>query len=315
MGRNILVTGGSGFIGAALVRRLAAEGHRVFIFTRPGSSMERLEGLEEKLGVCVGDLRSSEAVTAAVEAASPDVVYHLASTPFNPPTISPQAHLETIVMGAANLVQALVGRGTVRVVAAGSAAEYGSGRGLREDAPLRPATLLGTAKASATLWFQMAARLYGLSTVVLRLFMPYGPGEHPGRLVPHVILSALAGRDVPLTAGEQERDLVYIDDVVEALCLAGARPVAPGSVLNIGSGQGTRIRDVVAQLLALMGRSEAARFGALPTRPDEIMQMSADITAAREQLDWSPRVALEEGLRHSITWCSQPRHVAEASVA
>lgn len=308
--RRVLVTGGTGMIGSALVRRLVSEHERVFVFVRPGSSLARLEGVEGEVRVCPGDVRHAETVRAAVEVASPDVVYHLASTPFNPPTISAAEHYATIVMGALNVLEALKDRPRTRVVLTGSAAEYGSGSGLREDQPTRPATVLGAAKASATALAQTYARLSDLQAVILRLFMPYGPGEHPKRLVPHVILSALEGRDVSMTLGQQERDLVYLEDVVEALLLAGTKPVPAGSVFNIGSGIGMPVKQVVALILRLMGDPVKPLIGAIPMRPDEIMEMSADISAAKTQLGWAPRVSLEDGLRRMIAWVTaQPEVV------
>lgn len=308
---QVLVTGGTGFIGSALARRLLADGYQVSLFAREGADRSRLQGAADRVQWLTGDLRDAAAVRAAVEQVEPQAVYHLASTPFNPPTISASEHLATIVGGTVSILEALKDRPGVRVVATGSAAAYGGGSQRRETDPLRPATMLGAAKASASLWLQMYARQYGLQTVELRLFMPYGPVEHPKRLVPHVILSALEGRDIPLTAGDQQRDLVYVDDVVEALRLAGERPLAPGAVFNVGSGVGTPVRLIVERILQLMGRPVKALFGAMPTRPDEIMEMSADIAAARAQLGWAPRTPLDEGLRRTITWWTEHRRSAE----
>lgn len=307
MGRRILVTGGAGFIGSALVRRLITDGDNVTLLSREGSNRIRLQGLEERIGWCAGDIRDAGAVTAAVRGTNPDVVFHLAGTPFNPPTISSQTHLETIVQGTMNLVEALQERPATRVVAAGSAAAYGGGSQLREDVPLRPGTVLGASKAAAGMILHMAARLYHLHTTELRLFMPYGPGEQPARLIPHAILSALEGRAIRMTEGRQQRDVVFLDDVVEAFCLASTKPVPAGSAFNIGSGVGLPVRELVERLLDLMGRPVNLLAGALPTRPDEIMAMSADIAAAKTHLGWEPRTSLDEGLRRTIAWFTEHR--------
>lgn len=309
--QRVLVTGGTGMVGAALIRRLVGDGHHVTLLVRVESNRVRLQAVEERMGFVVGDIRDAASVHAAVQEAKPELVYHLASTAFNPPTISAQAHLDTITLGTLNLLEALKGDAGVQVIAAGSAAEYGSGSRLREEQPLRPATVLGAAKAAAALLLQAYARRYGMRTVVLRLFTPYGPWEHPGRLVPHTVCSALDGRDVPLTRGEQQRDFIYLDDVVDALLAAAARPLPPGSVFNIGSGIGVPVRTVVERVLELMGNPVKPLVGALPTRPDEIREMSADITAARMHLGWQPRTSLTEGLEKAITWWTMHREVAE----
>lgn len=300
-GQRILVTGGAGMIGSALTARLLEQGHDVTLLLRPSSNRVRLQELEARVRIVEGDVREAASVEAAVRHADPQVVFHLASTAFNRPS-SAQEHLDTIVLGTLHVLEALNDRPGVRIVATGSAAEYGSGSRLHESQPLRPGTMLGAAKASAAMMAAAYARMHGTRAIWLRLFTPYGPGEHPGRLVPHVVLHALAGQDVPLTAGEQERDFVYLDDVVEALVRAAAADVAPGSVFNVGSGAGVRVRDLVTQLLKLMDNPVRPIFGKRPTRPDEIMQMSADISAAARELGWQPRVPLDAGLRRSIAW-------------
>lgn len=310
--RHVLVTGGTGLVGSHLARRLTEAGHRVTLLVRPTSDRSRLAGFESRLEWVSGDLRDAASVQAAVRQADPELVYHLASTALNQGHAGPRDHVETIVLGTQHLLEALKDRPGLRIVAAGSAAEYGSGTGVREDQLLRPSTVLGAAKAAAFHLLQAYAQTTGLQPVTLRLFTPYGPGEHPRRLIPYVIVSALAKQEVALTSGEQERDFVYIEDVVDALLAATSPSVAGGSVFNIGSGQGTRVRDVVERVLGLMGNPVQARFGAVPTRADEIVRMSADITAAQAQLGWSPRVPLEEGLRRSIAWFVQRRQPTEA---
>jgi nucleoside-diphosphate-sugar epimerase len=114
-----------------------------------------------------------------------------------------------------------------------------------------------------------------------------------------------------MTRGEQQRDLVYVDDVVEALMLAATRRIKPGSVFNVGSGQGVPIKDVVRRTLELMGNPVKPLLGALPMRPDEIMEMSADVSAAREQLGWQPQTSLVDGLRKTIAWWRLHREFAD----
>jgi UDP-glucose 4-epimerase len=121
-------------------------------------------------------------------------------------------------------------------------------------------------------------------------------------LIPDAILSALGGRDIAMTEGHQQRDFVYVSDVVSALLLATRRELQAGSVFNIGSGEGIPVRDVVTRILEIMGRPVKALMGSLPTRPDEIMKMSADNSRAGAQLDWKPAVSLDEGLRLSVSW-------------
>jgi UDP-glucose 4-epimerase len=298
---RILVTGGTGMIGMNLSVRLAAEGNTIFYFCRPSADPRKIDLLRNTGEIVFGDMGDASTVKAAVDTASPDIVFHLASTAFNG-AHSAAEHFQVITLGTLHLLDALRASPVQRLVVTGSIAEYGSGSMLREDHPLQPATLLGAAKANASLLVQTFSRLYNLPAVILRLCMPYGPWENPRRLIPHTILSALGGRDIEMTEGRQQRDFVYIDDVTSALLLAARRNVLPGSVFNIGSGEGTPVRDVVARILEIMGGPVKALMGAVPTRPDEIMKMSADNSSAALQLGWKPTVSMDEGLRRSLGW-------------
>ena len=308
---KVVVTGGTGMIGAGLTRRLVREGCEVSIVAREGSSRLRLRELDSRLRWWPADVRDADAVRRVIAEAKPDVVYHLASTAFNPPTIHAEDHLQTIVVGTANVLEALRDRPEVRIIATGSAAEYGSGAGLREDAPLHPATVLGAAKAAAGVLMHTYARAYHMQTVWLRVFTPYGSWERPGRLIPATILSALQGREVRLTDGVQSRDFFHVDDLVRALALAGRTSLPAGSTLNLCSGTAVRVWEVVERILGLMGHPVRALFGALARRPDEILESSGDNSAARRLLGWIPEIGLDDGLRRTIEWFRENRQLAQ----
>lgn len=297
------MTGGAGAIGTNLVRRLLAEGCRVAIFTIPGPDLVRLDDLKEKIEFIIGDLTDAKATKEAISHFQPELVYHLASTIWaRSPAVNESRHMEVSALGTLNLLEALRETPCERFVFTGSAAVYGPGTLLKENAPIVPNTIFGACKAAASILIQTYARLYKLPTVEFRLFMPYGPWEHPDRLIPQAILSALAGRDFPMTTGVQTRDPVYIDDVVNAFILAAVKSVAPGSVFNIGAGKAIPVKDIVGKVFELLGTSAKPLLGKLPMRPDEIMEMSADTSAAREVLGWEPTVSLEEGLKKTVLW-------------
>jgi nucleoside-diphosphate-sugar epimerase len=307
----VLVIGGTGMIGACLVHRLVAEGYAVSVFARPTSSLLRLQPVQQQIEIIRGDLTDKDGLRACVEKGAPQTVFHLASTPFNPPSIPVEIHLQVNVVGMVNLLEALRRCPETKLVFTGSANVYGEGSGSREDQALLPGNILGATKACATIWLQTYARLYKLAGVELRLYTPYGPWERPGRLISHTILSALKKQDIRMTSGNQERDYLFIDDVVDALMLAMTKPTPPGTVYNICSGQGVPIRDIVQRTLRLMGNPVKVELGALPTRPDEIWKFSGDNTAAHRALGWQPRIGLEEGLRRTIDWFVKNRDLAE----
>lgn len=304
-GRSVLVTGASGFIGVNLTQRLVAEGAVVSVLSRASSWV----GPGRPIGVRVysGDIREAEVVRRAVDGSDPEVVFHLASTRFNPPGTPDREHLDVIVGGTSNVLAALVGRTSVRLVQAGSAAEYGAGSHLREDAPLQPATILGAAKAAATILVQTAARQRAQDAVVLRLFTPYGPWDHPDRLIMWTAGRATAGLDIPISDGRQKRDFVYVEDVVEALLLGGDRPVPAGSVFNVSSGRATSVRQAVEAVIDLTGSTARALPGTVPTRADEIWELSGDNSAAARELGWQPRTSFRDGLARTCAWVREQR--------
>lgn len=297
-------------IGANLVRRLITEGCDLSVFTRKGIHHSNLDSVQEQLEVFQGDITDQESVKAAIETASPDIVFHLACTPFNLPEITSHQHFQVNVAGTLNILEALRESPRIRLIFAGSAAAYGAGSKLQESHPMEPATMVGVSKACASMLIQTYAKLYGVQTIELRLSGTYGPWEDSVRLIPHVILSALDGRDILLTSGEQQRDFVHIEDVVEALIRGAKSSLAFGTVLNIGSGIGIPIRKVAEEILELMGNPVNLLVGALQLRPDEIMKMSVDITASKESLGWQPQISLTEGLRMSIDWFTRQRELA-----
>lgn len=304
-GTPVLVTGGTGFLGVNLVGRLVADGAAVTIVSRRADAAAT-PGLPAGVRVERADVRDAAALRRAVEGTRPRVVFHLASTAFNPPGTSDQEHHDVIVGGTTAVLSAVAASGA-RFVHAGSAAEYGSGARLSEDHPLEPTTALGRAKADASRVVETAARELGVDAVVLRLFTPYGPWDRPGRLVIQTALNALDTRPIRISDGRQQRDLVFVDDAVSAFLLAGLRPLPRGAVYNVSSGTGVSVRDVVDLVVAHIGSSSPVLVGALATRPDEIWELTGDNTAAARDMGWRPATDLGTGIAATCAWVREHR--------
>jgi len=289
-------------IGSHLAQRLVRDEMEVFILTRQKASPPRLKTIQDRVHFLYGDITNRQTVQTVVSKVNPEIIFHLASTSFNPESLNPEVHFQVNVLGTLHLLEGMRGLKGARLIFTSSAAEYGDGEHLREDSAIQPKTILGASKAAATTLVQTYVRLHKVDAVILRLFTPYGPWEFGRRLISQTILSALQGQDVQISEGKQKRDFIYIEDVVNALVLAATKPIQSGSVFNIGSGESISVREVVELTLQLMGHPVKVLAGVLPTRPDEIMQMSADVTLAGEQLGWKPQVSLEEGLHRTIEW-------------
>lgn len=308
-GKRILVTGASGMIGAHLVRRLVKLGNKPFVLLR-GSNEIRLHEVMSQITRISGDLSDPESIGQAIHTVSPEIVYHLASTYFNPPTLPARSHVQVNLVGTQVIFESLKDKPEVKIIYSGSAAVYRQGSGLRETDLLHPTSLYGASKAACSAFAQAYAHCYGMSICELRFFTPFGPWERPGRLIPYIILKILSGEEIEIGEGSQQRDFLYIDDAIDALVLAGTKSLAPGVVLNVSSGVGRSIRSVAEAIINIMEQPARLKIGARPTRPDEIWEISGDYTLAQNTLGWSPRIDFQEGLRRTITWWADNKRVA-----
>jgi nucleoside-diphosphate-sugar epimerase len=300
-GRVALVTGGSSFIAASLVRRLLKLGVQVHVMLRPGSPAWRLQGCSDRLQLHHGDMTQREGLLELIGGVAPDAVFHLATA--KGASASYLDYVETAVLGAAHLLESMArAERPPRLIVAGSSMEYASAAGaVGENAPLRPHTVNGAVKAAAGLLYGQAAGAHGLWIKQLRLYHVYGPWESPHRFLPTAIRLAQLGQPIPLAAGESRRDWIYVDDVVEAMLLA-ATVDTPEGVFNVGAGVEYSNREVLATLADALDRELTWREGALPPRHTDSAHRLADIRLAREVLGWSPRFSLRRGIAATIDW-------------
>jgi nucleoside-diphosphate-sugar epimerase len=303
MPERVLITGGSGFIGACLAHDLVGEGHDVHLVLRPEAKTWRLAGLEGRTTAHAGDLRDAASLRRAVADCRPDVIYHLATHGAYPSQRDRATILATNLIGTANLLDALEGHDYRALVHTGSSSEYGhKAAPMREDDLPQPRTDYGVTKAAATLLCQAEA-YRGRPVVTVRVFSAYGPWEEPSRLVPYVMACCLRGEDPQVTAGAQPRDFVYVADVVELLKAAAHTPAARGQILHAGTGVQHTVRDMIETLVAVCGGGRVrARFGAAVTRPDEPAAWVASIERTTELTDWRPRHDLTAGVRRMWQW-------------
>jgi nucleoside-diphosphate-sugar epimerase len=300
---RVLITGGSGFIGACLARNLLAEGHEVHLLLRPEAKTWRLVGLDTQFTTQCADLCDLAAVRRAVEACRPEVVYHLAAHGAYPFQCDRAGILATNLLGTANLLDALGGHDYRALVNAGSSSEYGHKDGpMREDDRLEPRTDYAVAKAAATLLCQAEAHK-GRPVTTVRVFSAYGPWEEPSRLVPYVMGCCARGEVPRVTAGQQPRDFIYVEDVVELFKVAARQPAARGQLLHAGSGKQHTVRDMIETILAVCGGTGGrAEYGAAARRPDEPTAWVADIARTTELTGWRPRHDLRAGIQRMWHW-------------
>jgi UDP-glucose 4-epimerase len=295
MSRRALVTGAAGFVGAHLTRRLVRDGWEVVALVRPGGDATRLAGADA--AVVLADVADPVATAAAVRAAEPDAVFHLAATRGRHDAEARARTAAVNTSSGLHVVDALPQRCRT-VVRLGSSTEYGgSDRPMDESAPLRPRGFFGATKAAGSLLLTAAAAERGVRSAVLRAFQVYGPHDQPARFVPAVLRAAADGTPLPLTAPGVRRDWVHVDDVVEACVLAAEQDELPsGTVLNLGTGVQTANEDVVRLAEQVTGRRIDARPGEHPGRGWDAPSWVCDPSAAERALGWRARTDLATGL-------------------
>lgn len=302
--KRCLVTGGTGFVGANLVRRLLRDGQAVHLVVRPEHAVWRLPDLRREVQLHELPLHDLGAVTAVVREIRPDWVFHLAAHG----AYSWQAELEpmvrTNIQGTMNLVTACVQAGFESFVNTGSSSEYGfKDHAPAETEPLEPNSHYAVTKAAATLFCRYTAQSQRLHLPTLRLYSVYGPYEDPRRFVPALIRHGLNGQLPPLVDPNIGRDFVYVEDVIEAYVLAATVPVKEfGPVYNVGTGIGTTIQDAVTVARSAMNIAEEPVWNTMPKRQWDTHCWQANIQAIQEQLHWSPRYSFADGLGETIQW-------------
>ena len=210
--------------------------------------------------------------------------------------------IETHFTTLQNLLETIPRRKLKRFVQIGSSDEYGNAPApqheeLREQ-PISPYSL---AKVANTHFLQMLHRTEKFPAVILRLFLTYGPGQDAGRFLPQIIRGCLDNTEFPTSAGEQLRDFCYVEDIIRAILKALVEPEVEGEVFNVASGAPISIRTMITKVCNLTG-SGRPQYGKVLYRPEENMNLYADIKKIQETLSWSPQVSLEQGLRETISW-------------
>jgi nucleoside-diphosphate-sugar epimerase len=309
--RVALVTGAAGFVGANLARRLVRDGHSVHLVTRDSAAAWRLRDLRHDAEMVELDLRDSEGVRQVVAQTSPEWVFHLAAYGAYSWEREVQPIFATNLTATINLLEAARETGFDAFVHAGSSSEYGfKDHPPSEDEPVDPNSDYAVAKAAATMQCRYVARANDVHAVTLRLYSVYGPWEDPRRLVPRLIVLGRRGLLPPLARPDTARDFVFVDDVVEAFVAAASRPDLPrGSILNVGSGTQTSLRDAVETARTVLGVRQEPRWETGHIRDWDTNVWVADTRRIRSQLRWIADVDFAGGLSRTVEWLDGDKDV------
>ena len=307
-GKNILVTGGAGFIGSHLVDELMKEGCRVRVLD--DLSNGKLDNLQKhhndsRFEFLKGSVTDAGDVSEALE--DINIVFHLACLGVRHSIKDPFENHKVNAEGALLVLKESRKVGLERFIYCSSSEVYGTAEyvPMAESHRTSPSTIYGAGKLAGEAYARAYHETYGLNTIVVRPFNTYGPRSHyegdAGEMIPKAVVRALNGESVLIFGdGSQTRDFTYVVDIAQALVRAAKSDDTLGLTLNIGSDFEINIMEVARMILRMAGPTSAIEH--VKMRPGDVLRLFADSTRFRKITGWKPGVSFEEGLSKTIQW-------------
>ena len=299
---RFLITGAAGFLGSSLANRLVREGHEVRGLDDLSTGDPAV--LSPEVHFTRGDVNDRPKLWTLLQEV--DCVYHLAARVLVPESVLyPREYNQTNVGGTVSLMEAMRDVGVRRVVFVSSGAVYGDQQQqpVREDALPNPRSPYAVSKLAAEYYVKTIGGLWGIETLCLRVFNAYGPGQHFPPVHAPVVLSFLRqalnnGTLVVHGDGQQTRDYVYVDDVVNAMLAASTAPYVNQLTINVGSGRETSVRDLAKLVISVTGSNPEVVYNPRSDRGSS--RLCADLSLAADKLNYKPSIGLETGLRLTL---------------
>lgn len=297
---RILISGGTGFIGS-YVTRLLSKNHTVALLTRPSSNPWRISGCIERVTLISVDLENSSDLNLLVLQFQPDIVLHLAwdgvSSEFRNEPVQ-ESNLKTTM----NLLEATIHARGKAWIGLGSQAEYGPhNKKISEQSQTNPTSLYGVTKLAAYNMAERRAADAGVRFAWLRVFSTYGPMDHPKGMIPYLIRTLLKSERPVLTAGEQLWDYLYVADAARAISMVAIDEGAEG-VFNLGSGKSLPLRSIIETIRDSINPDLSLGFGEMAYRPDQVVNLEADVGRLMDRVGWAPTTSIAEGIAATIAW-------------
>lgn len=306
MPKKILVTGGAGFIGSNTVKELLLKGFEVTIIDNLSTGHKSF--VNPKAKFIKGDLSDQQLLKEAVK--EQDAVIHFAGSSIVQESIrNPKAYIENNIINGANLLEAMRANDINKIIFSSSAAVYGNPVRvpILETDSQNPITPYGASKSAFEKLLSCYSECYGLKFAALRYFNAYGPGEMHNpetHAIPNFVKNTLEKKPVQIFGdGTQTRDFIFTQDLANAHIQALA--LQKNYFLNIGSGTGCTVHELVMKIFRVIGTKTEMQYQ--KPRKGDSLKLVADITKAKEVMDWKPLVKLEEGLRRTVGFFESPQ--------
>jgi len=304
---KFLVTGGAGFIGSNICKKLVAQGCFIRVIDNLLTGKKKnLEAIFDKIEFIEADMGNPEAAAAAMKGI--DAVLHEGALPSVPRSVDdPAATHRHCVDATFTLLLAARDAKVKRFVYAASSSAYGDTPTLPkvETMPVNPLSPYAAAKLMGEYYCSVFSKVFGLETISLRYFNVFGPNQDPtsqyAAAIPAFVTSILKGKSPTIYGdGEQSRDFTYVDNVVEANLLAARAKQTKGEVVNIACGEAVTVNEIIKMINEIVGKSIKPIYE--PTRPGDVKHSLADITVARKLLGFKPVMPFKDGLKKAIEW-------------
>ena len=317
-GKNVLVTGGGGFIGSNLVEELVRRGATVTAFLRynsrndPGMLRYTDPELKKNIDYYFGELADHAAVREAMR--GKDVVFHLAALIGIPYSyVHPHHVVETNVVGTLNVLQAANDLGTPRVIHTSTSETYGTAlyAPIDEKHPLQGQSPYSASKIGADKLAESFYLSFETPVTTVRPFNTYGPRQSARAVIPTIISQMLTRDRIKLGSLTPTRDFNYVGDTARGFIMAAENDSTLGEVVNLGTGKEISIGELVDVIKELVGRDVEIVTDDQRVRPEgsEVMRLIADNRKAKELMGWEPEVSIREGLQNTIDWISNHLHL------
>ncbi len=317
--KTVLVTGGAGFIGSHLCRRLLSEGFRVICldnfdsFYDPNIKIKNIEGLTgtypDLFELITGDIRNPEHLKEVFKKYKVDLVVHLAAKAGVRPSIEhPLLYQDVNIRGTIVLLEVCKEFGIKEFIFASSSSVYGENQRIpfsEDDLNIHPISPYGVTKRAGELLCYSYHHLYGMNIACLRIFTAYGPRQRPEMAIHKFTRLVDLGEVIPIYGdGSSRRDYTYIDDLIEGV-MAAISHHKGFEIYNLGESQTTSLLELIKLIEEAFGKK--ANIEMLDSQPGDVSITYADINKARRMLGYQPRVKIEEGIERFVSWYKNQR--------
>jgi len=301
---KVLVTGGAGFIGSTLVRKLLYKKYHVNVLDNLSTGVIENLPKSDKLKMIQGDVRNFNLVSKTIR--RHPYIIHLAAQAFIPFSYQMPLHVaEVNALGSINILKACKDSKIKRLVHISSSEVYGTAQyvPMNEKHPLQPCSTYSVAKLAADLWAQTFFWEHKLPVVILRPFNTFGPHESLPYFIPEMIRQCLKEPIIHVGNLETSRDFTYVEDTTNAMIKALETENIEGEIMNIGTGQTHKMKDILTLIKRETGDEEKrVILDKSRLRPRDVEILVTDNSKARKILGWSPTITFEEGIRKAIKW-------------